>query len=136
MDSQPLPSRDELMRQYEIGIDLYKDYLKLVIELNVFYYAITGAIISYYFAHNTDPMMRWALMLPFVMSILFACFFVYGGIQQMHYRAEVFRIRDALGFRVAPEMLVLSIFLYIFSLLMVVVAVGLGYIMLSCQFAT
>jgi hypothetical protein len=129
MSSQPFPTRAELLRQYEIGIDLYKHYLKLVIELNVFYFAITGAILSYYFSHHSEAMMRWALLLPFLMSALFAALYIYGGIQQIAYRKEIFRIRDALGFGVAPEMLVLSIFLFIFALLMISVSVGLGVLM-------
>jgi hypothetical protein len=136
MSSQPLPTRAELLRQYEIGIDLYKHYLKLTIELNVFYFAITGAILSYYFAHQAEPMMRWALMLPFLMSVLFGALFIYGGIQQIAYRTEIFRIRDALGFGVAPEMLVLSIFLFMFALLMIAVTVGLGILMFSPRFST
>jgi len=47
----PTIIRNALWKQYEISVDLYKHYLKLAIEINVFYYAITGAIVSYYFAH-------------------------------------------------------------------------------------
>jgi hypothetical protein len=129
MNAQPIPTRTELLRQYEISVDLYKHHLKLGIELNVFYYAVTGALLSYYFAHQSEPLMRWSLLLPLVMSILFACLFVYGGIQQNVTRADVFHIRDALGFKVAPETLVLSIFLYIFAGLMMVVACALAYLM-------
>lgn len=136
MDVQPLPTRAELMRQYEISVDLYKHYLKLTIELNVFYYAITGAIVSYFLVHRSEPLMKWALALPLLMSLLFAGLFIYGGVQQIAFRHEVFRIRDALGFRVAPEMLVLSVFLYIYSALMLAVAVGLGALMVCGGHAT
>jgi|GEM_PF-4395242 len=39
-------SKEDLWKQYEISVDLYKHYLKLTIEINVFYYAITGAIVN------------------------------------------------------------------------------------------
>lgn len=136
MSAQPFPTRAELMRQYEISVDLYKHYLKLTIELNVFYYAITGALVSYYFAHQSESLMRWTLALPLLMSILFAGLFIYGGVQQDFLHQEVFRIRDALGFRVAPELLVLSIFLYIFAALMLTVAAGLGVLMFCVEHAT
>ena len=136
MSAQPFPTRAELMRQYEISVDLYKHHLKLAIELNIFYYAITGAIVSYYLAHQSEPLMRWALALPLLMSLLFVGLFIYGGVQQNAFRYEVFRIRDALGLRVAPELLVLSIFLYIYSALMFGVAVGLGALMLCGGHAT
>lgn len=129
MSAQPYPTRAELLRQYEISVDLYKHHLKVAIELNVFYYAVTGALLSYYFANSTERYMRWSLALPLVMSVLFACLFVYGGLQQNVTRRDLFYIRDALGFKVAPETLVLSIFLYIFAGLMAAVAAALCFLM-------
>ena len=131
MSAQPFPTRAELLRQYEINMDLYKHYLKLTIELNVFYFAITGALVSYYFVHQNEPLVQWSLVLPLVMSILFAALFIYGGIQQRILRQEVFRIRDALSFQVVPDLLVLSVLLYIFSTLMLIVAVALG-VLIAC----
>ena len=37
-----------LWRQYSLHVDLYKFYLDLAIKINVFYYAVTGAILAYY----------------------------------------------------------------------------------------
>ena len=121
----PHVPRDDLWKQYEIQIDLYKHYLKLTIEINVFYYAITGAILSYYFSHKADPEVRFALLLPIAMSVLLALFFIYGAILNRVTREEMFRVRDALGLEVAPEFAVLSWLLAIFSLLMIVVAASL-----------
>jgi hypothetical protein len=134
--STQLPTRPELLRQYEISIDLHKHYLKLALELNVFYYAITGALVSYFFAHRSEPLMQWTLLLPFLMSILFAALFIYGGIQQNVLRREVFQIRNALGFHSAPELLVLSVFLYIFATLMLAVAFALAALMFCMPSAT
>ncbi len=129
----PSLSKDDLWKQYEINADLYKHYLKLAIEMNVFYYAITGAIVSYYFAHRTDaPEIRFALMLPILMSILLAGFFVYGSIMNRYSREEMFRVRDALGLRVAPEFAVLGWLLVLFAALMVLVALSLGAILFGC----
>lgn len=129
----PVISKDDLWKQYEISVDLYKHYLKLVIEMNVFYYAITGAIVSYYFAHRTEePEIRFALMLPILMSVLLAGFFIYGSIMNRYSRDEMFRIRDALGLRVAPEFAVLGWLLIIFAALMGLVALSLGAILFGC----
>lgn len=126
-------SKDDLWKQYEISVDLYKHYLKLAIEINVFYYAITGAIVSYYFAHRMEaPEIRFALMLPILMSVLLALFFVYGSIMNRYSRDEVFRVRDALGLRVAPEFAVLGWLLIVFAALMVLVALSLGAILFGC----
>lgn len=129
----PAVSREDLWKQYEISVDLYKHYLKLVIEMNVFYYAITGAIVSYYFAHRTEePEIRFALVLPILMSLLLAGFFIYGSIMNRFSRVDMFRIRDALGLRVAPEFAVLSWLLVIFAALMGLVAISLGVLLLGC----
>jgi hypothetical protein len=126
-------SKDDLWKQYEISIDLYKHYLKLTIEINIFYYAITGAIVSYYFAHRMEsPDIRFSLLLPILMSVLLALFFIYGSIMNRHSRDEMFRVRDALGLRVSPEFAVLSWLLVIFAALMVLVALSLGAILLGC----
>lgn len=126
-------SKDDLWKQYEISVDLYKHYLKLAIEINVFYYAITGAIVSYYFAHRMEaPEIRFALMLPILMSVLLTLFFVYGSIMNRYSRDEVFRVRDALGLRVAPELAVLGWLLIVFAALMALVALSLGAILFGC----
>jgi hypothetical protein len=125
MSTQPFPTRAEHLRQYELCIDLHKHYLKLTIELNIFYYAITGALVSYYLVNSTQPLMRWALILPLLMSGFFAALFIYGGVQQSALRQEVFRLRDTLQFHAAPDLVVLSIFLYMLAGLMIVIAAAL-----------
>ena len=119
-------TREDLWKQYEIKIDLYKHYLKLTIEINVFYYAITGALVSYYLAHRDDSAVRFALILPLLMSVLFALLFIYGAIINRLSRAEIFRVRDALGLHVAPDLSVLGWLLSICAVLMLLVAAGLG----------
>jgi hypothetical protein len=113
-------SRELLWRQYSMAIDLFKHYLKLAVELNVFFYAITGGVISYYFAHSAEKLIPYALLLPILMSIFFALFFLYGAYLMRYLRQEVFDIRDAFQ--------VLSFFLVVSALLMVVVAIGLGFV--------
>lgn len=120
--------RELLWRQYSMAIDLFKHYLKLAVEFNVFFYAITGGVVSYYFAHNTEPLMRYALLLPFAMSIFFGAFFIYGAHLMGYLRREVFEIKDALQLKTAPDLQVLSIFLILSAVLMFFVAIGLGFV--------
>ena len=123
-----MEDKELLWRQYAMNIDLYKHYLKLSLEFNVFYYAITGAIFSYYFAHQDSEYVKYSLVLPLLMSILFACVFMYGATLMQNSRNEVFEIRDALGLRVAPELRVMSVLLGVFAILMGAVAIGILYI--------
>jgi hypothetical protein len=125
-----MEDRDLLWKQYQLNVDLYRSYLELVLKVNLFYYAITGAIVSFYFAHAADPLVRFALVLPLVMSAAFSGFFIYGAILSRHTRTEIFKIRDALGFHAAPELQVLIVFLWIFAVIFALVTVALLWLVL------
>ena len=118
--------RETLLKQYQTHVDLYKHYLELSLKVNIFYYAVTGAILSFYFAkaHDND-IIRYSLLLPFLMSVLFAIIFIYSSIILNVTRSEVFQIRDWLGLRTAPEFNVLKYFLRASASLFILVALGL-----------
>lgn len=126
-----MTDREILWKQYTQNVELYKFYMELVIKLNAFYYAVTGAIVSYYFAHPGVENIQYSLLLPLAMSVAFAGFFVYGAILMRPLRQEVFAIRDALGLKVAPELQVLVVLLYIFTVVFLAIASGCAYI-LAC----
>ena len=126
-----VPTRQELWRHYEVHIELYKHYLKLTLEFNAFFYAITGAIVSYYFAHQDQQAMRYSLLLPVVMSGLFVIIFVLGGFANLRSRAEVSSICRALGLQIWPEFIFLSILLWMFAALMLLIAIGLILLMFA-----
>ena len=127
----PTVSRPDLWKQYEIQVDLYKHYLKLALEVNVFYYAITGAIVSYYFAHRAESSVQYALLLPIIMSAMFSFLFIWGGQLNRVSREEMFRVRDALSLQTAPEFEVLTWLLRIFAVLMLTVAATLSALLLG-----
>jgi len=116
-----------LWGQYKQNVDLYKFYMELIVKFNVFYYAVTGAIVSFFFANQGIPDIKYSLLLPIIMSIAFAGFFIYGAILMRLLRVDVFKIRDALKLEVAPDVGVLSVLLYIFSVIFIVVAGALSY---------
>lgn len=125
-----LPNVDILWKQYEMQIGLYKGYLELLLKFNVFYYAATGALVSYYFSKSDVPWMKYSLLFPVVMSAAFACLFIYAAGQTHVVRQELFAIRDLLGLGVAPEYRILTVFLWMSALLMVIV----GFSLLSIVF--
>jgi hypothetical protein len=92
------PSQRELFwREYQMSIDLYKFYVELVVKLIVAYYAITGGILSFYFAQNTRPLARWALVLPSLLSAALAVLFRWGvGLWQI-VRDDAFELAGDLG---------------------------------------
>jgi hypothetical protein len=125
----PVPSAELLWKQYELQIDLYKGYLDLLLKFNAFYYAATGALVSYYFSKPDLPWMKYSLAFPVLMSIGFAALFIYGASQTHVVRQELFDIRDRLGLNTAPEYRVLYVFLWVSAILMLIVASALIIIM-------
>jgi hypothetical protein len=117
------PDKDLLWKQYELHVGLYKHYLELVLKFNVFYYAGTGAILSYYFSKTEVPLIKYSLLFPIIMSLGFAILFIYGAFALRITRQDVFDLRDKLGLETAPELNVLAILLAISATMMVGVAV-------------
>jgi len=115
---------------YNMGVNLYRSYLDLVIKINLFYYAITGAIVSYYFAHSNNGLVKYSLLLPILMSILFAAFFIYSAVLANNMRNDIRKSAKALGFDVCLEARVLVVFLYLFALLFISVFISLGFVFL------
>jgi hypothetical protein len=109
------PDADLLWKQYSLHVDLYKFYLDLVLKTNVFFYGITGAILTYYFTHQGEPLVSLALLLPLGMSAALCGTFFYGAYLAGFTRREVFSIRDRLGLDSAPDMQVLQVLLRVFG---------------------
>jgi hypothetical protein len=67
-----------LWKRYELGVNTYTKYLDFALKLNFFYYSITGAMLSFYFAQegNNTPL-EHALLLPVIFGVgfVFLCFF-------------------------------------------------------------
>jgi hypothetical protein len=126
MPELPPSDTEILWRQYANHIDLYKFYMDLALKAFVFYYAITGAIISYYFAHESDRRMTFALLLPIVMSLALAYIFGYGAVLMKVVRDEVFSIADKLKLRTGVEVRVLVLTLWVYAAVLVVTAVAIG----------
>ena len=128
----PMDGQELLWRQYQQNIELYKFYMDLSIKFNVLFYAATGAIVSYVLAqHNGNDLIQYALVLPLVMSLCFGGFFVYGAVLMRVLRRDIFAIRDALQLQAAPDVGVLSVLLYVFAFVFLLIAIACG--VLLCQ---
>lgn len=121
------PSDDLLWKQYALHVDLYKFYLDLTIKINVFYYAVTGAILSYYFQHPRDGVTEYALGLPVAVSFGLGGLFWYGSFLVNVVRQELFAIRDKLNLSTAPEMQVLTVFARVMGTIMLAVGTVLSW---------
>ncbi|SRR6266481_4067590 len=96
-----------LLKEFQLHVDLVKHYLDLVIKFNVFYYAVTGALLSYYFTNfKTETLVRWSLMLPIFMSVLFGGLFLGASRALPRVDTELGHISRLLNF-VKPEVSIL-----------------------------
>lgn len=119
------PSNRELLwRQYNLHIDLYKYYLDLSLKANAFFYLITGGILTFYFANSKDGLVKYSLLLPIIMSLAFGFSFIYGAKLMHIIRADIFHIRDELGFQTAPDVYVLCVFLNTFGAIFLIVGIS------------
>jgi hypothetical protein len=116
-------------RKYEMDVSLYRSYLEFVIKFNVLYYAITGALVSYYFANQDNDLSVYGLVLPLLMSVGFAAFFLYGAGLAQNMRASIMEDAKSFGFTTYPEVRVLQVLLLICGLLFIVAAGGLGFLL-------
>ncbi len=116
-----------LWKKYDHEIVTHKGYLDLVVKLNVFYYAVTGAILSFYFVHiEEEPLVKYSLILPFLMSIGLTVFFIRSAFASRHSQTEIRVLAEALKFKTFSVVAaVLENLLWTFSILMIVVALGL-----------
>jgi hypothetical protein len=121
-------SRETHWNLYVLYVDLYKHYMELVLKFNVFHYAITGAIVSFYFAAKGGiPLIRYSLFLPFAMSVSLVVLFGWGALLVVpETRREVLKIGEKLGFTVVTEFTILQAVLLTFAVLSFLTAAGLA----------
>jgi hypothetical protein len=128
VEEAPKPD-DLLWKQYCLHVDLYKFYLEIAVKVNVFYYAITGGILSFYFGNPQEQLAKYALVLPAIMSAALGILFLVGSALLLLTRREVFSIRDKLGLETAPELGVLSLFLATFGVIFIGVSCGIWWVL-------
>lgn len=111
-----MQEHEKLWKQYEKHLDLYKFYLELVVKVNTFHFAISGALISFYVANQSISTLKWSLILPAMLSLCLVIVYFLGACSNNVSRNDVINLRDSLGLKVAPELKFLTYFLIIFAI--------------------
>ncbi len=70
--------REDLWKEFEKSIDLYKFYLDMVLKASIFIFGITGGITSYYLSNTNKPLIKLSLVLPLIMNAGFTLL-IYGS---------------------------------------------------------
>jgi hypothetical protein len=116
--------REILWRDYALSADLYKFYIEVAVKINVFYYAITGGIVSFCFAQQQIRYMKWALLLPAIMSVCLAVLFGWSVSFARTLRDENYTVAVKLGIESPHEFGPLVFILWIFAALQAVSVIG------------
>jgi hypothetical protein len=80
LPGDPIPEDDRLWLQYLVLVNLYKFYLEIALKSAVWYFATTGAILTYFFSHIAGPDAR-----PLLFVLLFLSFASFG-FGYLHFR--------------------------------------------------
>ena len=115
-----------LWKQYAIYVDLFKFYVDITWKSSTWFYAITGAILAYYFNHVEDnnPLLRYALVLPIILSLGFAFIYDHGNRQTEDLEKKLEYIRERLRLPGKPHVDFLEKFLEVCRLLFVFVGLS------------
>jgi len=116
-------------KDFELSVDLHKFYVDFVVKLNLFYYAVTGGILSFHFSKDSPSVSFLSLVLPIVLSISLAGFYLYSAKLAMTLRANIKLRAETLKLHVYPEGIVLVILCTIFGFVSLAVGLSLlGYL--------
>jgi hypothetical protein len=121
-----------LWKQYAIYVDLFKFYVDITWKSSTWFYAITGAILAYYFSHIHDdnPLIRYALGLPIILSFGFAFIYDRGNRQTEDLEKKLEYIRKRLRLPGKPHVDFLEKFLEVGRLLFVFVGLSIFVVFL------
>jgi hypothetical protein len=66
-------------KRYSMNIDIYQNFFDIVIKVNLFYYGITGALLSFYYTNiSTNADLKYSLLFPALFSFALILLFSYG----------------------------------------------------------
>lgn len=120
-----MDAMDIKWNDFKQAVELHRNYLELAMKLNMFYYAITGAILSFYFTHTEMPMAKFALGLPIVLSVALAVVFLWSAFMAQRLRMHIRNTARELGLATAPEGIVLVMICVIFGAMLTLVFLAL-----------
>ena len=120
-----------IWNDFKMSVDLHRSYLDLTIKLNMFYYAITGAILSFHFTNGAVEVSKYALYLPLLLSIGLAIFFLWSARLANNLRIAIKKGAKALELEFYPEGIVLVMLCLIFGIVLALVSIALVWYIIS-----
>jgi hypothetical protein len=95
---------DLLWRRFELHVALFKHYLDLTLKINVAFYAISGAVVSYVLAHPGDRTSQAGLLIPLILGVGLTTVSMFGALMLGETRKDLLSIRDGSSRPIAPPL--------------------------------
>ncbi len=125
-ESQKLPpSEAVLLHQYETIVGLYKHHLDLVLKINIFLYAVTGAIVSFYFSQPNDGLIKYSLVFPAAMNLGYSYFFFISSEKFSFFDIDLKAITSKLNLISCPDIMTVKKMLRLSAWLFLSISLGL-----------
>jgi hypothetical protein len=126
-----MEAREIKWNDFKLNVELHRQYLDVAIKLNLFHYAITGAILSFYFTRADVPMLKYALLLPIILTLSLAGFFFWAAVLAKNMREHIKATAAELGLNAYPEGLVLVVVCAISAVMLSVLFTGMLWLFLT-----
>ena len=99
---------------YKTYVDILKGYLDTALMANIWFYAITGAIVANYLTYGKEkPFLKFSLIIPVILGISL-CFISFKGRKYaLDLRKKVGEVAGRLDIPGAPPVGILGLFLLI-----------------------
>lgn len=115
------------LETYKIYVDILKGYLDTALMANIWFYAITGAIVANYLTNGKDKQfLRFSLIIPAILGVALAFVSFTGLWYAWNLRDKVHEMAVSLKIKGAPPVGILSLFLLITGAVSLVVGVSLA----------
>jgi MFS family permease len=110
-------------KEFEMRVEAYRYYLSIILQTNVFFYAIAGAAIGFYLNRTSNEHLVYALLLPILIAAVLGGIFHHAAVLQKDAAETIEEIRTALnndwkeglGIKEIPDLDLLYILLRIFG---------------------
>jgi len=77
--------------ELKMRVDAYQKYINITLQVNAFYYAITGGVLGFYL-NKSDGRLVYFLLLPIFMGAILGGIFLYGASLQKSASARIQKV--------------------------------------------
>ena len=126
-------AEQSLWKQHGVVVDLYKFFFDWVLKLVIFYYTITGAILGFCLSRPSEGLLRFSLLLPFLLGLFLFWLFALGRRGLGKTQREVHDIENLLKPKMKLDIRFLPKFLVVNAVMCLVTAIAL-LILLTLMF--